>query len=551
MKIRSFIAGASALAITLGGGSAFAQSLDYTSLSELFGEPVTAGATGAPQRASDVPATMIIITQDDIQRFPEYDIPGVLRHYAGMDVSRFAVGDGQTNIRGFAAGFSPRLLVLVNGREVYMDSYGYTAWSTIPVQFDEIQQIEVVKGPQSALYGFNAVAGVVNIITRNAAHENYLTARADIGDGINGASIVGGQSFGDRFSVRFSIGTMDADDFDPAPFNIRAAELDALGVDHSRDSASLAARFAITDKVSISAEITSSEVATAEGTGTGYSVETSYETDSYKIDLEADTSIGFITASTFQNETVTVFDFGPLENSLTGYRIQNLVKIGANDTIRVSAEYREAEAISFPEPGNGAFGYESTAFSAMWNHKFSNALDITLAGRYDSVDWSRDGDPNPFFYAFTQDDYSVTFEEFSYNAALVWRPDFGGAMRFSAAQGVQAPTLFDIGFTLPIPLGGGFAAISGNPNSQPAIIQSFEVAYDRPLSESVALRAAIFTDETTDVKGSIGAAPTYLPPAYPVPTFLFDNRGDTETFGGEVTLIGTPEGPWDWQVNYT
>ena len=129
-----------------------AQSLDYTMMSELFGEPVTAGATGAPQRASDVPATMIIITQDDIQRAPEFDIPGILRHYAGVDFTRYSFGDSQVSIRGAASGYTPRLLVLVNGREVYLDSYGYTAWSTLPVQLDEIQQIEVVKGAQSALY---------------------------------------------------------------------------------------------------------------------------------------------------------------------------------------------------------------------------------------------------------------------------------------------------------------------------------------------------------------------------------------------------------------
>ena len=59
----------------------------------------------------------------------------------------------------------PRLLVLINGRQVYLDDYGRTAWQTLPVQIDEIRQIEVVKGPNSALFGFNAMGGVINIIT--------------------------------------------------------------------------------------------------------------------------------------------------------------------------------------------------------------------------------------------------------------------------------------------------------------------------------------------------------------------------------------------------
>jgi iron complex outermembrane receptor protein len=67
MNTRIIMTTVSALAASAAlGGQSFAQTLDYQMMSELFGEPVTAGATGAPQRASDVPATMIIITQDDI-----------------------------------------------------------------------------------------------------------------------------------------------------------------------------------------------------------------------------------------------------------------------------------------------------------------------------------------------------------------------------------------------------------------------------------------------------------------------------------------------------
>ena len=96
MKMHHLTTSISALALTVAfSAAASAQSLDYTAMSELFGEPVTAGATGAPQRASDVPATMIIITQADIERFPEYDIPGILRHYAGIDYNRYGYGDGQ------------------------------------------------------------------------------------------------------------------------------------------------------------------------------------------------------------------------------------------------------------------------------------------------------------------------------------------------------------------------------------------------------------------------------------------------------------------------
>ncbi|MAK64291.1 MAG: TonB-dependent receptor [Maricaulis sp.] len=526
-----------------------AQSLDYSMMSELFGEPVTAGATGAPQRASDVPATMIIITQDDIQRMPEFDIPGILRHYAGVDFNRYSVSDSQVSIRGAATGYSPRLLVLVNGREVYLDSYGYTAWSTLPVQLEEIQQIEVVKGPQSALYGFNAVAGVVNIITRNPDQGNYANMRVNAGNGgYTDAAVSGGYRINDRFTVRGSYGNAESDDFAPFPQNTFAF---GLGNEFTRETAAVEGRYQVTDNIHVSAEATYSSVSQQEMVGIYRATQSAYELHSYKVDLEADTDFGFISASVFRNESEILYDFGPLTTELTGFRVQDLFKLGTDDTIRISGEFRTAEANSFPFPGNGSFGYDGFAVSAMWNHKFSNTLDLTLAGRFDVVEWGRDGSPDPTLYPFTQSDYDVTYEEFSYNAALVWRPEFGGTVRFSTGRGIQAPTMFDIGFTVTTTTGLGSVAISGNPTMDASAVTSYEIAYDRAISPEVSLRAAVFHVDTQDVRGNFGNFPDLLPPAASVPTFLFDNRGDTATSGAEFTLYSQPEGPIRWDVSYT
>ncbi|WP_339737266.1 TonB-dependent receptor [uncultured Maricaulis sp.] len=529
-----------------------AQQLDYTSMSEMFGEAVTAGATGAPQRASDVPATMIIITQDEIERFPEYDIPGILRHYGGVDVTRYAYGDGQVSVRGAATGYTPRLLVLVNGREVYLDSYGYTAWSTLPVQLDEIQQIEVVKGPQSALYGFNAVAGVVNIITRNPNHGDYTQLRVNAGtDEYQGISFTAARQLGDRFAVRASYGASEANEFTPYAGQATAVLRAPGEPDFSRETGAIEGRFRITDKVNLTAEATFSNVRASEGDSIYYHENTGYTLVSYKGDLEADTDWGFLTLSAYRNESEIEYSFGAQDVTLTTLRLQDLFRVGTNDTIRLSLEFRQGETGSFPDPTNGDFGYETTAFSAMWNHKFSNAVDLTLAGRFDSVDWSRDAQPNPFLYPFAQADYDVSIEELSYNAALVWRPEFGGAVRLTAARGVQAPTMFDIGFTMPVNLGGFFVVAAGNPAIEPSIVTNYEIAYDRALTPTMTLRAAVFLQETEGVKSQLGQAPDLLPPATPVPTFLFDNRGDTQVAGVELTLAGRPDNAWSWDANYT
>lgn len=509
---------------------------------------MTTGATGAPQRASDAPATMIIITQEEISRAPEYDIPGLLRHYSGMDVARYAIGQGEVSIRGGLTPYTPRLLVLVNGREVYLDSYGYTAWSALPVQLTEIQQIEVVKGPQSALYGFNAVAGVINIITRNPAMGDYATATASVGtNGFEDYQLSLGGALTDRFAVRASYGRTVGDEFDALPGALEAINQRVANTEYEREGWAVSGALALTDKVSVSAEYTHAQSELLELTSAYVASAGGYDLDSYRTELTADTDVGLLTFSAYRNDTTATYSFGDYEGELTVLRAQDLVKVGANNVIRLALEYRDATSSSFPDPSAGDLSYETISASVMWNRKLSNAVDFTVAGRYDSVDWSRAGEPNPALYPFMRADYDASIEEFSYNAALAWRLEAGGVFRFSAARGIQAPTMFDMGFVLNV-VG---LTVSGDPRIDPSIVDNFEVAYDRTLAGGVALRSAVFWQKSSDVKGTIGVAPSLIPPAAPAPTLLFSNAGDTTTWGFETSLSGDAGERWDWNLNYT
>ena len=167
--------------LLMAAGAAHAQSMDYGSLESLFDEPVTTSVTGSPQRASDVPASMTIVTADEIRRSGARDIPGILRHVAGIDVLQWTNDQADVAVRGYNQVFSPRLLVLLDGRQVYTDYYGYTEWSAIPVELSDIRQIEIVQGPNSALFGFNAVGGVINIITYDPLYDDLNTASVTAG----------------------------------------------------------------------------------------------------------------------------------------------------------------------------------------------------------------------------------------------------------------------------------------------------------------------------------------------------------------------------------
>ena len=200
------------------GGPAQAQSVDYSAMEQLFGEPVTTSVTGKPQRVTDAPANIEIITQDDIRRSGATTSPTCWR---SSPASMCAAMGSRRRCR------HPRLQP---GQQPAADGadqrppglHGrlrpYRQWDTLPVQLDEIRQIEVINGPNSALYGFNAISGVINIITYDPLQENInaATLRGGTQNLASGSAVATGK-IGESVGVRLSAGGMESSDYPPGP----------------------------------------------------------------------------------------------------------------------------------------------------------------------------------------------------------------------------------------------------------------------------------------------------------------------------------------------
>src|SRR5438874_2328077 len=109
-------------------------------------------------------------------------IPEILRRVPGIDMAEMNPSDSNVSIRGFNRRIANKVLVLVDGRSVYQDFLGGTFWPLVDVAVPDIARIEVVRGPGSALYGANAFAGVVNIITRTGEEAAGVRAYAQAGN---------------------------------------------------------------------------------------------------------------------------------------------------------------------------------------------------------------------------------------------------------------------------------------------------------------------------------------------------------------------------------
>jgi outer membrane receptor for ferrienterochelin and colicin len=132
---------------------------------DVFAESIVTASKGA-QSPLESSSSTSVITEQDIRLSGITKIPELLRRLAGVDIMEVTGGQTEVSIRGFNQRLANKTLVLVDGRSVYADILGATIWQTLSIGVEDIQRIEVVRGPGSALYGADAFNGVINIITK-------------------------------------------------------------------------------------------------------------------------------------------------------------------------------------------------------------------------------------------------------------------------------------------------------------------------------------------------------------------------------------------------
>jgi iron complex outermembrane receptor protein len=144
--------------------------------------PVVLSTTRLAQRPQDAPASVFVIDREMIAASGAREIADLLRLAPGFIVASDGGNQRAVSARGFVDSNGRRLQVLVDGRSVYMPFFGGLAWSDLPLAIDDIERIEVIRGPNGATYGANAFLGVVNIFTRHPDASQGVYARAAAGE---------------------------------------------------------------------------------------------------------------------------------------------------------------------------------------------------------------------------------------------------------------------------------------------------------------------------------------------------------------------------------
>ncbi len=182
-------------------------------------EVVVVTASGGEQLLLEAPTAISVVDSADIALSPAQNYADLLRSVPGLNVTQTSARDINMSSRSATSTLDASQLVLIDGRSVYQDFFGFVAWDLLPVDFSEIEQIEVIRGPASAVWGANALSGVVNIITKTPrSMGNLFRVRAGGGGRGTGFGSLTYSAARENMAYRFTGGYYTQDAWDrPGP----------------------------------------------------------------------------------------------------------------------------------------------------------------------------------------------------------------------------------------------------------------------------------------------------------------------------------------------
>lgn len=190
------------------------------------GEIVVVTASRREEQLLNAPATVSVLSEEVIGNAPGQSVPDLLRLVPGLNTVQSSARDVNVTSRAATGTLSDSLLVLLDGRSIYQDFFGFVAWDFLPIDASEIKQIEVIRGPASAVWGANAMTGVVNVISKTPREMQgtSLTIRfgqfdrsraggSFDGGGLFSINATHAQATSDRFAYKVSAGLLAQEPF--------------------------------------------------------------------------------------------------------------------------------------------------------------------------------------------------------------------------------------------------------------------------------------------------------------------------------------------------
>ena len=168
-------------------------------------DTVVISASKTDVKLLDAPATMSVIGANVLESAPGQNYGDLLRSVPGINAIQTSARDVNLTSRAATSTLSNTELVLLDGRSVYLDFFGLVLWDMLPTNLSDIKQIEVVRGPASAVWGANAVSGAVNIITKSPRESVGTNVTISAGGFSRDAGSTAGKGMGSVFGANATV----------------------------------------------------------------------------------------------------------------------------------------------------------------------------------------------------------------------------------------------------------------------------------------------------------------------------------------------------------
>jgi iron complex outermembrane receptor protein len=516
------------------------------SLEQLMEIPITS-VSRRQTPLSRSAAAVAVITHDDIRRLGITSLPEALRLVPGLEVARINAHSWAIGARGFNGQFSDKLLVLLDGRILYEARFPGVFWDAQDVVLEDIDRIEVIRGPGATLWGANAVNGVINIITKTSAETSGALVSTAIGsDERPTTSVRYGGAFGRDVTYRVHgkvsnrTGLVDADS--PTALDgwqARRGGARAEWTNHARDRLTLQS-----DVFSIRGhDLQARPLLTRPFTATS---------------REAFSSDGGNVLGRWQRQLSTTSDV-----AVQGYYATSAYRQGGalstDDLTDVELTHRFSPRARHDVVWGAGYRDRRGAFSTVPGeaHPFARRLqtafvqdEITLVA--DRLFLTAGSKLEHHSDAGVSVDPSVRALWVAHHAHTIW-----GAV----SRAVRTPDLFELGGRHPV---SAFqrgpaspvilVSLTGQPGLVPESVVAYEMGYRTTPARTISLEVATFYNTYRDLIGFIPGEPTFT--VHPITPYLAlplnaTNTGGARSFGYELSAHWNPTAVWRLSPSYT
>ncbi len=478
---------------------------EYPKRELLFFEevPIVVSATKREQPITESPSSISVITAEDIRRSSATNIPDLLRRVAGLDVLRVTPSDAQISARGFNESNNNDILLLIDGRSAYVDFFGVVVWDDLPIVMEEIERIEIIRGPGSALYGANAFSGVINIITKTPEQAKGTTLSATLGEFDTYMWTFMNADVLDKWSYKAVASWQEANSFDDRDEN-----------DHEmfKGNGLVQYEFDPDQRVYFSAGVnegdgnTLTRVSRFDREGTLGYAKVNYDYESWKFQAFYNLLDIDVVAEGDDNDRSIV-------NNVFDYEMQHTFEPIDNHIITWGFNYRHNRVTSHEIIGNDE-QEDLLSLFVQDQYKMLENMTITAGVRFDS--------------------HPLTGTHLSPRLSAVYEPWESHIFRASVARAFRNPSFVESFLDLNI---DGAVIATGNRDVDAEEMTSFELGYQTKFMEN---RLQFKVDTFYNVVDEIieFRQPDFNPIPPPPPPIIFDfaNEGRALAYGGEVSL---------------